>query len=85
MRRIVKKVRDKDRDREKTKSTGPVIKRSRCLQGVAEIDFRDVNLLRRFITQQGKIMPSRLTGASAKQQRAIASAIRRSRVMGLMP
>ena len=70
--------------REKKKTEGPVVKRCRCLQGVTVIDFRDVNLLRRFVTQQGKIMPSRLTGASAKQQREVARAIRRSREMGLM-
>ncbi|MEI6807311.1 MAG: 30S ribosomal protein S18 [bacterium] len=49
------------------------------------IDFRDGMLLRKFVTQHGKIMPSRLTGATATQQRAIARAIRRARVIGFMP
>lgn len=60
-------------------------KRSRHLHGVTDIDFRDANLLRRFVTQQGKIMPARLNSANAKQQRQIARAVRRARVMGIMP
>ncbi|MEI6970654.1 MAG: 30S ribosomal protein S18 [bacterium] len=54
-------------------------------EGLDNIDFRDGMLLRKFVTQHGKIMPSRLTGATAKQQRQIARAVRRSRVIGLMP
>jgi small subunit ribosomal protein S18 len=42
-------------------------------------------LLRRFLTEHGKIMPSRLTGATAKQQRQIKRAVRRLRVMGILP
>ena len=59
-------------------------RRSRYLENVTEIDFRDYELLRRFVTEQGKIMPSRFTGAGPKQQRQIARAIRRARVMGLL-
>jgi small subunit ribosomal protein S18 len=59
-------------------------RRSRFLEGVKEIDFRDYELLRRFVTEQGKIMPARFTGAGPKQQRQIARAIRRARVMGLL-
>ncbi|MEI6217998.1 MAG: 30S ribosomal protein S18 [bacterium] len=49
------------------------------------IDFRDTMLLRKFVTQHGKIVPSRITGATATQQREIARAIRRARVIGIMP
>ena len=73
-----KKAREK-----KERPTGK--KRSRHLEGITLIDFRDQNLLRRFVTEHGKIMPARLTGATAKQQRQIARAVRRARVMGLMP
>jgi small subunit ribosomal protein S18 len=59
-------------------------RRSRYLEGVREIDFRDYELLRRFLTDHGKIVPSRFTGATPKQQRQIARAIRRARVMGLL-
>ena len=59
-------------------------KRSRHLEGVTEIDLRDHELLRRFVTDHGKLMPSRLTGASAKQQRQIKKGVRRAREMGLL-
>lgn len=59
-------------------------RRSRHLEGVKEIDFRDFEFLRKFVTEHGKIMPNRLTGATPKQQRALARAIRRARVMGLL-
>ena len=77
--------RDRENDRGRSRTSETVGKRSRHLQGVKEIDFRDVNLLRRFVTQQGKIMPARFTGASAKQQREVACAIKRAREMGLLP
>ena len=52
---------------------------------VKEIDFKDVELLRRFITERGKILPRRVTGTSAKHQRQLTSAIKRARFLGLMP
>ena len=58
---------------------------AKLIQGVTTIDYKDHELLRRFTTEQGKIMPRRLTGANAKQQRQITRAIRRARVMGLLP
>ena len=60
-------------------------KRSRFLEGIREIDLSDVDFLRRFITDHGKILPARMTGASAKQQRLIRKGICRARVMGLLP
>lgn len=62
----------------------PVQKRSRHLDGVKTIDFRDYELLRKFVTDYGKIIPARLTGASPKQQRQIKRAVRRARNIGLM-
>ncbi len=55
------------------------------LEGVQEIDYKDAELLRKFMTEQGKILPRRSTGASAKQQRMVTRAIRKARVMGLLP
>ncbi|MBP1589281.1 MAG: 30S ribosomal protein S18 [Kiritimatiellae bacterium] len=49
------------------------------------IDYRDHEFLRKFMTERGKILPGRLTGANSKQQRQIKKAIRRNRVMGLLP
>lgn len=55
------------------------------LEGVQEIDYKDHELLRKFMTEQGKILPRRTTGANAKQQRQITRAIRKARVLGLLP
>ena len=56
-----------------------------CADKVEVIDYKDVNKLRKFITEKGKILPSRQTGVCAKHQRALAKAIKRARVMGLLP
>lgn len=49
------------------------------------IDYKDVDLLKRFISERGKILPGRVTGTSAKNQRKLTVAIKRARVMGLLP
>ena len=49
------------------------------------IDYKDVKLLQRYVTEQGKIIPKRITGTKAKYQRELASAIKRARHMALMP
>jgi small subunit ribosomal protein S18 len=49
------------------------------------IDYKDVKLLQRYITEQGKIIPKRITGTSSKYQRELAIAIKRARHMALMP
>lgn len=60
-------------------------KRLRYLEGVKDIDPNDYDFLRKFLTDHGKIVSARLTGATAKQQRQIKRAVRRARVMGLLP
>lgn len=55
-----------------------------CLDKVEEIDYKDVAKLRRFITEKGKIISRRQTGTCAKHQRALATAIKRARYMGLI-
>ena len=52
---------------------------------VSEVDYKDVKLLRRFVNDQGKIMPRRVTGTSAKMHRKLVRAIKQSRMIGLMP
>lgn len=49
------------------------------------IDYKDVELLRKFITERGKILPRRITGLTAKQQRDLTVAIKRARVLALLP
>lgn len=53
--------------------------------GPIKVDYKNVNLLRNYITETGKIIPSRTTGTSAKVQRKIATAIRRARYLSLLP
>ncbi|MEM7569027.1 MAG: 30S ribosomal protein S18 [Pseudomonadota bacterium] len=50
-----------------------------------KIDYKDVKLLQGFISERGKIVPSRITAVSAKKQRALATAIKRARHIGLLP
>ena len=49
------------------------------------IDYKDVDLLKKFITERGKILPRRLTGLTAKQQRDLTNAVKRARIVALLP
>ena len=50
-----------------------------------KIDYKDVKLLQRFLSERGKIVPSRITAVSAKKQRLLAQAIKRARFLSLLP
>ena len=50
-----------------------------------KIDYKDIDLLKLFLTEQGKILPRRATGVTVQQQRQIAKAIKRARVLSLLP
>jgi small subunit ribosomal protein S18 len=54
-------------------------------EGAPKIDYKDVKLLQRFVSERGKIMPSRITAVSAKKQRELAKAIKRARNLALLP
>lgn len=63
-------------------------KRKRCpftQLGIREIDYKDVETLKKFITERGKILPRRITGVSAFHQKRLAAAIKRARHMALLP
>ncbi len=49
------------------------------------IDYKDVDLLRKFITERGKILPRRITGLTAQQQRDLTASIKRARILALLP
>ena len=53
--------------------------------GVEKIDYKDVNVLRKFISDRGKIRARRVTGVSVQQQRQIATAVKNAREMALLP
>ncbi len=56
-----------------------------CGEKNNEIDFKDVNKLKRFVSERGKILPRRITGNCAKHQRALTVAVKRARHIALMP
>ncbi|MBV1876276.1 MAG: 30S ribosomal protein S18 [Pseudomonadales bacterium] len=54
-------------------------------EGVTEIDYKDIDTLKQYISETGKIVPSRITGTKAKYQRQLAKAIKRARYLALIP
>ena len=56
-----------------------------CAEPEAPIDYKDTNLLRLFISERGKIVPRRISGTCAKHQRAMSVAIKRARILALVP
>ena len=77
---------DRDRPGADSMDFGPLLRKgAKYLEGVKTFDYKDSELLRKFMTERGKLTPRRITGTSAKQQRQIKRAIRRARVMGLLP
>jgi len=54
-------------------------------EGVKEIDYKDLDTLKNYITETGKIVPSRITGTKAKYQRQLATAVKRARFLALLP
>ncbi len=56
-----------------------------CVDNVSYVDYKDTARLRRYITERGKILPRRITGNCAKHQRLLTRAIKKARVMALMP
>jgi small subunit ribosomal protein S18 len=54
-------------------------------EGVTEIDYKDLEILKQYISETGKIVPSRITGTKAKYQRQLATAVKRARYLALLP
>lgn len=79
---------DKDAPADGLKARGGRKKRKvsyLTLNKIETVDYKDVPILRRFINERGKMLPSRQTGNTAKQQRMVARAIRRARELALLP
>lgn len=56
-----------------------------CADGVKEIDYKDVKRLRNYVTERGKIVPRRISGTCARHQRQLSRAIKRARILALLP
>jgi len=79
---------DRDNDKGFKKRGGRRPRRKVCYFSAnkfTSIDYKDVGLLRRFISERGKILPRRITGTSAKWQRQLTTAIKRARILALLP
>ena len=60
-------------------------KKSSSIKYNEDLDYKDIDLLRKFITEQGKILSRRSTGLNAKQQKKLTKAIKRARILALLP
>ena len=56
-----------------------------CVEKVEAIDYKDVEKLRKYVTERGKILPKRITGTCAMHQREVTTAIKRARIVALLP
>jgi len=75
--------------KEKRKQQNPLFKRKKFCRftaaGVEQVDYKDVDTLKDFVQENGKIMPARLTGTKAHYQRQVDTAIKRARYLALLP
>jgi small subunit ribosomal protein S18 len=80
---------DKNKLKEKRKQQNPLFKRKKFCRftaaGVEQVDYKDIDTLKDFVQENGKIMPARLTGTKALYQRQVDTAIKRARYLALLP
>jgi small subunit ribosomal protein S18 len=80
---------DKNKLKEKRKQQNPLFKRKKFCRftaaNVEQVDYKDVDTLKDFVQENGKIMPARLTGTKAHYQRQVDTAIKRARYLALLP
>jgi small subunit ribosomal protein S18 len=80
---------DKNKLKEKRKQQNPLFKRKKfcrfTVANVEQVDYKDVDTLKDFVQENGKIMPARLTGTRAHYQRQVDTAIKRARYLALLP
>ncbi|MCS6943994.1 MAG: 30S ribosomal protein S18 [Sutterellaceae bacterium] len=79
----------KSKSKSKSRRADTLFKRKKfcrfTAEGVEQIDYKDIETLRDFITETAKIMPARLTGTKARYQRQLDTAIKRARFLALLP
>lgn len=84
-----KKPFDKNRDKKGRPAGGALFRRKKfcrfTVEKVKEIDYKDVDVLKDFVTEQGKIIPARITGTRSHYQRQLSTAIKRARFLALLP
>lgn len=83
-------ARDRDRDRGRDRKNAPIRKGRKkycqfCADQVSYIDYKDISLLRKFMSDRGKIRARRVTGNCSQHQRLVATAVKNAREMALLP
>ncbi len=82
------RYRDRDRDRGEKGKEKKVFKKKICkfcMEKVTSIDYKETAKLQKFVTERGKMIPSRISGNCARHQRKLASAVKRARFLALLP
>ena len=79
-----------EREQNTQRPARPMMRRKKkvcafCADKIGHIDYKDTAKLKKFITEKGKMLPRRMTGVCAKHQRILASAIKRARLVALLP
>ncbi|MDD2700569.1 MAG: 30S ribosomal protein S18 [Sideroxydans sp.] len=79
----------KKKDDKKNNSSRQLFKRRKfcrfTAEKIAEVDYKDINILKEFITENGKLIPARITGTKARYQRQLSTAVKRARFLALLP
>lgn len=83
------KGKGKGKDKGKEKKKGALFRRRKfcrfTAEGIKEVDYKDINILKDFINENGKIIPARITGTKARYQRQLGVAVKRARFLALLP
>lgn len=83
--------RDNGKDRDGARKGGAKMRRAKkkvcafCMDKATEIDYKDINKLRKYVTERGKILPRRISGNCAKHQRQLTESVKRARNIALLP
>jgi small subunit ribosomal protein S18 len=79
----------KKKDDKKNSSSRSLFKRRKfcrfTAEKIAEVDYKDLNILKEFVSENGKLIPARITGTKARDQRQLSTAVKRARFLALMP
>lgn len=71
--------------KKETKKEKKIKRRKYILKAAKKVTYKDVNLLKIFLTRQGKILPRKITGLTAQQQKKISKAVKHARILALLP
>ena len=79
----------KKKDDKKNSSSRSLFKRRKfcrfTAEKIAEVDYKDLNILKEFVSENGKLIPARITGTKSRYQRQLSTAVKRARFLALMP